>query len=138
MVLYSIYLKRILYIMYKYPINTLKRIAVDLSNSINPPYTVLLQGNLGTGKTTFSRFFLQSILINSQVITSPTFNIINVYNTTKGEVWHVDLYRLESKKEVFNLGLLEFINYGIALIEWPDIIYDYIVNSNVQYKIIKL
>ena len=92
MVLYSIYLTQILYIMYKYPINTLKRIAVDLSNSINPPYTVLLQGNLGTGKTTFSRFFLQSILINSQVITSPTFNIINVYNTTKGEVWHVDLY----------------------------------------------
>lgn len=125
--------------MYKYNINELKRIAEDLANNINPPYTILLKGNLGVGKTTFSQFFLKKILINkSQVTTSPTFNIINIYNTRKGQVWHVDLYRLEHQEEVFNLGLLEFINIGIALIEWPEIIYDYIITSTTPYKIIEL
>ena len=125
--------------MYKYTIDKLKRIATDLANSIEPPYTILLQGKLGMGKTTFSQFFLQEILINkNQAITSPTFNIINIYNTIKGEVWHVDLYRLEKKEEIFNLGLLEFINYGIALIEWPELILNYVINSNIQYKLIQL
>ena len=125
--------------MYKYTIDKLKRIATDLANSIEPPYTILLQGNLGMGKTTFFFFFLQEILINkNQAITSPTFNIINIYNTIKGEVWHVDLYRLEKKEEIFNLGLLEFINYGIALIEWPELILNYVINSNIQYKLIQL
>lgn len=125
--------------MYKYDIIKLKQIAEELASSINPPYIILLQGKLGAGKTTFSQFFLKSILINKhQVITSPTFNIINVYETIKGTVWHVDLYRLENKDEVFNLGLLEFIHTGIALIEWPEIIYDYVINSNVPYKVIQL
>ncbi len=113
--------------------------AEDLASNIKPPYTILLQGNLGVGKTTFSQFFLKSILINkNQVITSPTFNIINVYDTIKGSVWHVDLYRLESKEEIFNLGLLEFIRIGITLIEWPHIIYNYIIKSTTPYKIIEL
>ena len=124
---------------YKYNLSVLKQMANDLANNITPPYTILLQGNLGVGKTAFSQFFLQSILINkNQVITSPTFNIINVYDTIKGTVWHVDLYRLENKEEIFNLGLLEFINSGIALIEWPEMIYDYVINSNIPYKIINL
>ena len=125
--------------MYKYDINKLKQMAEELANNVNPPYTILLQGNLGVGKTTFSQFFLQHILINKQqVITSPTFNIINVYETIKGTIWHVDLYRLENKEEIFNLRLLEFIYNGIALIEWPEIIYDYVINSNIPYKVIQL
>lgn len=125
--------------MYKYSIAQLKQMAEDLASNIKPPYTILLQGNLGVGKTTFSQFFLKSILINkNQVITSPTFNIINVYDTIKGSVWHVDLYRLESKEEIFNLGLLEFIRIGITLIEWPHIIYNYIIKSTTPYKIIEL
>lgn len=125
--------------MYKYDINKLKKVAEELASNINPPYTILLQGNLGVGKTTFSQFFIQSILINKQqVITSPTFNIINVYETIKGTLWHVDLYRLENKEEIFNLGLLEFIHTGIALIEWPEMICEYVTNSNIPYKIIQL
>ena len=125
--------------MYKYNLSVLKQMANGLANNVTTPYTILLQGNLGVGKTTFSQFFLQYILLNkNQVITSPTFNIINVYETIKGTVWHVDLYRIENKKEIFNLGLLEFISSGIALIEWPEIIYDYVVNSNIPYKVINL
>ena len=113
--------------------------AEDLANSINPPCTILLKGNLGAGKTTFSQFFLKQILISkNQIITSPTFNIINVYNTIKGVVWHVDLYRLESKEEVFNLGLFEFMQNGIALIEWPNLIFNIILNSGIKYRTIEL
>ena len=125
--------------MYKYNINVLQQMAQYLANSINPPYTILLHGNLGSGKTTFSQFFLQSILMNkNQSVTSPTFNIISTYDTVKGEVWHVDLYRINNQEEIINLGLMEFIYTGIALIEWPNLIYDYVINSNVPYKIIEL
>lgn len=125
--------------MYKYTLHELKYMAEDLANSINLPYTILLKGNLGAGKTTFSQFFLKQILMNkNQIITSPTFNIINVYNTIKGVVWHVDLYRLESKEEVFNLGLLEFMQNGIALIEWPNLIFNIILNSGIKYRTIEL
>ena len=125
--------------MYKYSLDKLKEIANNLVKSINSPYTILLKGNLGAGKTTFTQFFLEPILIDkNQVITSPTFNIINVYDTIKGQIWHVDLYRLESMDDVENIGLLEFINYGIAIIEWPDIILDYITNSNIPNTIIEL
>ncbi len=125
--------------MYKYNIDVLQQMAINLANSIKPPYTILLQGNLGAGKTTFSQFFLQSILINkNQSVTSPTFNIISTYDTIKGEVWHVDLYRINNQEEIINLGLMEFIYTGIALIEWPNLIYDYVINSNVPYKIIDL
>ncbi|MBR1944561.1 MAG: tRNA (adenosine(37)-N6)-threonylcarbamoyltransferase complex ATPase subunit type 1 TsaE [Alphaproteobacteria bacterium] len=125
--------------MYKYNINILQQIAYNLANSINPPYTILLRGNLGAGKTTFSQFFLQPILVNkNQSVTSPTFNIVSVYDTIKGDVWHVDLYRINNESEIINLGLLEFIHVGIALIEWPELIYNCVINSNIPYKIMDL
>ena len=113
--------------MYKYSLNELQYRAESLAHDICSPFVVLLQGDLGAGKTTFSQFFLRSILIDkSQSISSPTFNIVNIYDTTKGIVWHVDLYRIETVEEVFNLGLLEFIHQGIAIIEWPELILGYL------------
>jgi tRNA threonylcarbamoyl adenosine modification protein YjeE len=80
-------------------------------------------GDIGTGKTTFSQFFIREVLINKeQEITSPTFNIVHIYDTLKGPVWHVDLYRIENPSEIDELGLLEAMNEAICLIEWPGLI----------------
>jgi tRNA threonylcarbamoyl adenosine modification protein YjeE len=84
---------------------------------------IALLGDLGSGKTTFARFFIESILLDkTQKITSPTFNIIHTYDTKKGPVWHIDLYRITDPSEVPELGLLEAMEDSICLIEWPEIL----------------
>lgn len=135
--------------MYKYSLIELKSIAEELAQNVVAPHVILLYGNLGSGKTTFTKFFIQSISSNNvtgnnvtgngvtgdnintnNIVTSPTFNIINTYETNKGTVWHADLYRLNSISELEPLGLLDFIYSYITIIEWPDIIKPYIKNVN--------
>lgn len=110
--------------MHKYSLSQLKRIAEDMAAEVIAPYSVFLEGELGVGKTTFSQFFIQKLLVEKkQSITSPTFNIVQIYDTTKGSVWHVDLYRINDGREIFELGLLEAMHECICLIEWPQILH---------------
>lgn len=112
---------------YKYTLIELKNLAEKMAEEIKAPCSILLEGNLGVGKTTFSQFFLKKILINKkQKVTSPTFNIVQIYETTKGVVWHVDLYRISNEDEIFQLGLIEAMHETICLIEWPSILKKYI------------
>jgi tRNA threonylcarbamoyladenosine biosynthesis protein TsaE len=99
--------------------------AEELAANTDPPFSFFLNGEVGTGKTTFSQFFIRSILIDkNQHITSPTFNIIQIYETIKGPVWHVDLYRIRDAEEINDLGLFEAMSEFICLIEWPDLLRD--------------
>ncbi|MBQ8651645.1 MAG: tRNA (adenosine(37)-N6)-threonylcarbamoyltransferase complex ATPase subunit type 1 TsaE [Alphaproteobacteria bacterium] len=123
--------------MHKYTLQELESIAQKFSSEIHPPYTILLEGEVGAGKTTFSQFFLKNILLDkNQPVTSPTFNIVQIYETIKGPVWHVDLYRLKSENEIFDLGLLEAMHGCICLIEWPELIRPFISNCN--HSVLKL
>ncbi|WP_317056420.1 tRNA (adenosine(37)-N6)-threonylcarbamoyltransferase complex ATPase subunit type 1 TsaE [Roseovarius rhodophyticola] len=93
-----------------------RRLAVFLE----PGDTLLMSGEIGAGKTFFARELLSEILPVPEDIPSPTFTIVQAYETTRGDVWHVDLYRLETKSEVVELGLLEAFSDMICLVEWPD------------------
>ena len=116
---------------YKYSISDLQKKAEELSDEITPPFSVLLNGNIGAGKTTFSQFFVKNIAVDkSVVITSPTFNIVQIYETIKGDLWHVDLYRLKEESEILDLGLIEAMHENICLIEWPDPVRMYLKNCN--------
>jgi len=113
--------------LYKYKLDELKFLAEKMAEEISPPYSILLYGNIGVGKTTFSQFFIEKILIDhNQKITSPTFNLIQIYDTTKGPVWHADLYRIKNENEIFQLGIIEAMHEAICLIEWPHILENYI------------
>lgn len=81
--------------------------------------TLLLSGPLGAGKTTFASQVIQSLTIEKTLTPSPTFALVHPYDTLKGPLWHVDLYRL-TPEEVPALGLEEHWQAGITLIEWPD------------------
>jgi tRNA threonylcarbamoyladenosine biosynthesis protein TsaE len=81
-----------------------------------------LYGGLGFGKTTFSRYFIQSINKSIEEVSSPTFTIVQVYDSDIAEIWHVDCYRLKSEEEFFELGLDEAFSNCIIIIEWPEII----------------
>ncbi len=87
---------------------------------LEPGDTLLLEGDIGAGKTHFARGLIQSILQVPEDVPSPTFTLVQQYDTEKGEVWHADLYRLNSPDEVIELGLLDAFEDAICLIEWPD------------------
>jgi tRNA threonylcarbamoyl adenosine modification protein YjeE len=81
-----------------------------------------LHGDLGTGKSTFARAFIQELCGSDTFVASPTFTISQSYETMLGQtLWHYDLYRIESKEELFEIGLEETISCTINLIEWPEI-----------------
>lgn len=81
---------------------------------------VALSGNLGSGKTTFLKGFTSGLgLKNADAVTSPTFSLMHVYDSNP-RVYHFDLYRLESEKEVLNIGFEEFVSdpEAITCVEW--------------------
>ena len=82
---------------------------------------LLLKGNLGAGKTTFTQFLLKS-LESTDEVNSPTYSIVNEYNTPKGKVFHFDLYRLKNIEEVYDIGIEEYLdNAFLCIIEWPEV-----------------
>ncbi len=81
---------------------------------------ILLEGDIGAGKTHFARSLIQSLLIEPEDVPSPTFTLIQVYDGPECEIWHSDLYRLTDPVEVIELGLEEAFQSAICLIEWPD------------------
>ncbi len=86
---------------------------------------ILLNGEMGAGKTTFVKYFIDALTGYSGV-TSPTFSIINEYQNKDGSpIYHMDLYRLENIEEALNIGIEEYLDSGnLCLIEWPNLISD--------------
>ncbi len=90
-----------------------------LGKILKPGDLVLLYGDLGCGKTTFVKGITESLEVDPDLyITSPSFSLINVYEG-KYTIYHVDLYRLENI-EIEELGLWEFLNEGVVIIEWAN------------------
>lgn len=82
---------------------------------------LLLSGSIGAGKSTFARAVIRAATGNpSEDVPSPTFTLVQSYETPQGEIWHSDLYRLGHPDEVFELGLYEAFETAICLVEWPD------------------
>jgi tRNA threonylcarbamoyladenosine biosynthesis protein TsaE len=81
---------------------------------------ILLEGDVGAGKTHFARALIQSILPVPEDVPSPTFTLIQTYDSRLGPVWHADLYRITSTPEIEELGLAEAFESAICLVEWPD------------------
>jgi tRNA threonylcarbamoyladenosine biosynthesis protein TsaE len=79
-----------------------------------------LGGDLGTGKTTLARGFIRALTEPDEEVPSPTFTLVQTYDTEKGTIWHFDLYRLKDPEEAWELGIEEAFAEGISLIEWPE------------------
>lgn len=79
----------------------------------------LLYGDLGSGKTTFTRGVATALGIKESEVRSPTFTYMNLY-PGQTEIYHYDLYRIYSAEDLESLGFFEYLPKGISLIEWPE------------------
>lgn len=94
--------------------------AAALGKSLQCGDILLLEGHIGAGKSFFARSLIQSVQDSPEEVPSPTFTLVQTYDTQIGEIWHADLYRLTSHQEAVELGLEEAFETSISLIEWPD------------------
>ena len=92
----------------------------NLAAELKAGSVVALVGDLGTGKTTLTKYIAEGLSV-SEVVTSPTFTIINEYKSGRLPLYHFDAYRLSSEEEMYALGYEEyFYGDGVTVVEWAD------------------
>ena len=107
-----------------------KEFAENLTSYFVGGEYIFLYGDMGVGKTTFVKYFINKIQINDKLaiseVTSPTFNLLNEYKTNNLVIKHYDLFRIKNNSEINDLDIFEKNKNTITLVEWPQII----VNKN--------
>ena len=99
---------------------------------------VVLNGDLGAGKTTFTKGLCKALGVTENV-TSPTFTLMNIYKSGRLNLYHFDMYRIEDESEALELGLDEFFNSnGVCVIEWAENIRNMIPKNHITINITKL
>ena len=111
-----------------------EQIARQFANALSPGDVVLLEGNLGSGKT----FFVKALLKNFGVsnANSPTFAIVNEYSNGELKFYHFDFYRINKEYELYDIGIEDYISdeNAITFIEWADLFPNAVPKAD--YKII--
>lgn len=101
-------------------LTTIDDVGKQVASLLRPDLPLLLYGQMGTGKTTLTKYIIAALGCE-ETVTSPTFTIMQSYQTTKYTLWHVDLYRLEGGvQQIGELGLNELNIGNIMIIEWPE------------------
>ena len=105
---------------------TTKELAENLTTYLKGGEIIFLYGEMGVGKTTFVKYFINKFQKNKNLelseVTSPTFNLLNEYQINDLVIKHYDLFRLKDKSEINNLDLFEKNINNITFIEWPQLV----------------
>ena len=103
--------------------------------SIEEPVVIRLEGEMGAGKTHFTKGIARGLGIEDD-ITSPTFSILNVYRGGRFTLFHIDAYRLGSLEEAYDAGLSEvFDDDGVVVLEWGDLLQPFMDEIVIDVKI---
>ena len=118
-----------------------KKVAKEIANELETyiktkSLIIFLKGELGSGKTTLTKEILKRLGIHEPV-TSPTFTIIEPYSIKNKKIYHMDLYRIENRKELEVLGIEEYLNENESMIfvEWPEKAGDFFNYCDLELKL---
>lgn len=112
-----------------------KDLAIKIADTIKKGSIITFSGDLGSGKTFLCRQIIKSLCGQNTKVISPTFNLLQIYQTKNFEIYHFDLYRIEHLEEIYELGIEEAFAGHVCLIEWPFIINNILPKDTVSIKI---
>ena len=114
----------------------LEQLSVEILMTCTKSQIFTFEGQLGAGKTTLIKSLCQYLGYTDEV-TSPTFSLVNEYQTPSSMIYHMDLYRLNSENELLDIGFEEYLDGdAFCFIEWPQIAENLIVQSHYKIKIL--
>ncbi|MDR0406830.1 MAG: tRNA (adenosine(37)-N6)-threonylcarbamoyltransferase complex ATPase subunit type 1 TsaE [Holosporales bacterium] len=97
-----------------------ENLAGDFAHRLLLRDVIILQGDIGAGKTTFARALINAVAVSPCVARSPTFPFVQEYEVIQGRLLHYDFYRLREEKEIFDFDFEEALSRDIILIEWAE------------------
>lgn len=116
-------------------LDTIGTTAREFLSRLGESRVVAFYGSMGAGKTTFIKAICEALGVED-VITSPTFAIVNEYSAAIGPVYHFDFYRIHKLEEVYDMGYEEYFDSGsLCLIEWPELIEDLLPEDTLRVTI---
>lgn len=116
-------------------LSNLPQVASELLEFASKERIFIFEGEMGAGKTTFIKSFCKTLGVED-VVSSPTYSIVNEYESQNGPVFHFDFYRIKDIQEAYDLGYEEyFYGGGICLIEWPERVAELLPDHFVKVEI---
>jgi tRNA threonylcarbamoyladenosine biosynthesis protein TsaE len=116
-------------------IDTIREAAREFIEKMGDHKVFAFYGKMGAGKTTFVKAICEELGVND-VITSPTFAIVNEYEAHDASIYHFDFYRIKKIEEVYDMGYEDyFYSGGLCFIEWPELIEDLLPEDAVKVTI---
>lgn len=117
-------------------LSDLAQVAQQLLAFASTEKIFIFEGNMGAGKTTFIKTFCK-VLGVEDVVSSPTYSIVNEYESPNGSIFHFDFYRIKDIQEAYDLGYEEyFYGEGTCLIEWPERVAELLPDHFVKVEIV--
>ena len=112
-----------------------RELGIRLAEKLKAGDVILLEGELGAGKSELARGVARGLGVR-ETVTSPSFTILNVYESGRIPLYHFDWYRLESEEELYELGMDEYLGGdGVALVEWPGRCPDAVPEDSLRIRI---
>ena len=114
-----------------------KNFAYKLASKLKGNEILSFYGDLGVGKTTFIRG-LASFFGLENLVSSPTFSLVNEYQNANAKIYHFDMYRIHSFEDLESTGFFDYLDNGIFLIEWSENIEEHLPKNAIKIKIEKI
>ena len=116
-------------------VDEMRERGLELAAALEPGDIIAMVGNLGTGKTTLSKYIAEGLGV-TEALSSPTFNIVKEYRSGRLPLFHFDVYRLSSGDDLVDIGAEDYLyGDGVCLIEWADIVADILPEETIVIRL---
>ena len=116
-------------------VDEMRELGLELAAALEPGDIIAMVGNLGTGKTTLSKYIAEGLGV-TEALSSPTFNIVKEYRSGRLPLFHFDVYRLSSGDDLVDIGAEDYLyGDGVYLIEWADIVADILPEETIVIRL---